>query len=157
MFRPVVSALGICAAAMSLGCQVSKSSNPLSAFVAGPIPGVSISTPKPLDPTGGAKIAVDKQPLTLVVENASTSGVRPLSYAFEVATDAGFTNKVFVRDAIAPGSGGRTSLRLPDPLATGRGYYWRARAQDGANASEFSAGANFNVFTPIVIDVPTLI
>jgi hypothetical protein len=158
MSRSVVSLLVTCATVLSLtGCQASKSSNPLSASVAGPIPGVNITAPKLIDPTGGARIAVDKQPLTLVVENASTSGVRPLSYVFEVATDAGFTSKVFVRDSIAPGEGGRTSLRLPDPLATGRSYYWRARAQDGANASDYSAGASFNVFTPIIIDVPNLI
>jgi hypothetical protein len=155
MSRSVMFALGVCAAALSLtACDLSKSSHPLSPSVAGPIPGVNITTPKPLDPAAGSKIAVDKQPLTLLVENASTSGVRPLSYAFEVATDTGFTNKVFVRDSITPGDGGRTSLRLPDALATGRTYYWRARAQDGANTGDYSAAANFNVFTPIVIGAP---
>src|ERR1700682_5278122 len=116
IYRSAVSALGLLATVLSLtGCQVSKSSNPLSASVAGPIPGVNITTPKPLEPAGGARIAVDKPPLTLLVENASTAGVRPLSYVFEVAADAGFTNKVFVRESVAPGEGGRTSLRLPDP------------------------------------------
>jgi hypothetical protein len=158
MSRSVLSALGLCAAVLSLtACQASKSSNPLSPSVAGPIPGVNITPPKPLDPTAGTKIAVDKQPLTLMIENASTSGVRPLSYVFEVATDAAFTNKVFARDSIVPGDGGRTALRLPDPLATGRTYYWRARAQDGANTGDFSTAANFNVFTPIVIGAPSLV
>ena len=58
------------------------------------------------------------------------------------------------RDGIAPGDGGRTSLRLPDPLATGRAYYWHSRAQDGANTGQFSPAVNFNVFTPIVIEQP---
>jgi len=154
MCRSVVSALGLCAAALSLtACQASKSSNPLSPSVAGPIPGVNITAPTPLTPSVGSKIAVDQQPLTLMVQNASTSGVRPLSYLFEVATDSAFTNKVFSRDSIAPGDG-QTSLRLPDPLATGRTYYWHARAQDGANTGDYSAAANFNVFTPIVIGAP---
>jgi hypothetical protein len=61
---------------------------------------------------------------------------------------------VFTREAVAPGEGGRTSLRLPDPLATGRSYFWRARAEDGANTGPFSAAANFNVFTPIIIEAP---
>src|SRR5207248_672603 len=104
----------------------------------------------------GTQVAVDQQPVTLVVQNAATSGVRPLKYVFEVATDNQFTNKVFVRDGIDPGDG-RTSLRLPDPLATGRTYYWRARAQDGANTGPFSNGVNFNVFTPIVIQAPTVV
>src|SRR6185312_17233155 len=111
MFRSVLSALGFCAAVLSLtACQATKSSNPLSPSVAGPIPGVNITAPKPLDPAAGSKIAVDKQPLTLMIQNASTSGVRPLSYVFEVATDAGFTNKVFSRDSITPGDGGHTTL-----------------------------------------------
>ena len=83
--------------------------------------------------------------------------MRPLSLLVEVATDADFTNKVFSRDGIAPSDGGKTAVKLPDPLATGRAYYWRGRAQDGANTGAYSAAANFNVFTPIVIDVPVLV
>src|SRR5262249_30011281 len=73
----------------------------------------------------------------------------------EVATDANFTNKVFTRDGITPGNGGKTSLRLPDPLATGRSYFWRARAQDGANTGPYSPQGPFNVYTPNVIHAPT--
>jgi len=134
-------------------CTSSKTSNPLSPSVAGPIPGVNISAPQTVDPASGTKVAVDKQPVTLMVNNAATSGVRPLTYVFEIATDTGFTNKVFSRDGIAPGDG-RTSVRLPEALSTGRTYYWRARAQDGANTGPYSDPASFNVFTPIVIDQP---
>ena len=137
-------------------CAASKSSNPLSPSVAGPIPGVSISAPRAMTPTPGTRIAVDGQPITLVVANASSNGVRPLVYSFEVATDTGFTNKVFSRDNIQPGDG-QTSLKLPDPLASGRTYYWRAMAQDGANTGPFSSSANFDVFTPIVISAPELV
>ena len=135
-------------------CEAAKSSNPLSPSVAGPIPGVDISAPKPLEPNG-AQVAVDKQPVTLLIENAASTGVRPLSYDFEVAIDAGFTNTVFTRQAVEAGSGGRTSIRLPDALATDRSYYWRARAADGANSGPYSAAANFKVYTPVVIEAPT--
>ena len=111
---------------LALGCEASKSADPLSPSVAGPIAGVNITAPKPLEPNG-SRVASDKQPVTLLAENASTTGVRPLSYVFEVATDAGFTNTVFSRDGIAPGDGGRTSLRLPDPLQSGRTYSERIR------------------------------
>lgn len=137
-------------------CEVKKSETPLSPFVAGPIPGVEITAPKILEPSSGTKIAVDKQPITLLIENASSNGVRPLSYMFEIATDANFTNKVFTRDRISPGDGGRTSLRLPDPLATGRTYFWRAHAEDGANTGTYSS-SNFEIFTPIVIQAPGLV
>src|SRR5262245_26933320 len=115
-------------ATLSAACESAKSSNPLSPTVAGPIPGVEITSPKILEPSTGMKISVEKQPITLLIENASTNGVRPLSYTFEIASDAGFTNKVFTREGVNPGDGGRTSLRLPDPLAPERTYYWRARA-----------------------------
>jgi len=155
MIRRAISAVGVCTAILAVSaCEASKSSNPLSPAVAGPIPGVEITAPKVLEPSVGAKIAVDEQPVSLLIENASSSGVRPLSYVFEVATDAGFTNKVFQREAITPGEGGRTKLRLPDPLATGRSYFWRARAEDGANSGAYSATANFAVFTPIIIEAP---
>src|SRR5712692_2563534 len=141
---------------VAVGCQASKSADPLSPSVAGPIAGVNITAPRPIEPNG-TRVASDKQPLTLVAENTSTTGQRPLSYVFEVAADAGFTSQVFSRDGIPPGDGGRTSLRLPDPLQSGRTYYWRARAQDGANTSPYSGAANFDVFTPIVIEQPTLV
>jgi hypothetical protein len=139
------------------GCATEKSENPLAPTIAGPIPGVEISAPRPLEPGGGQMIPSDRQPVTLLLENAASNGPRPLNYMFEVATDASFTNKVFTREAIAPGQDGRTSLRLPDALGSGRTYHWRAKAQDGANDGPYSAPALFNVFTPVVIDVPTLL
>lgn len=151
------SAIVACAAAVILtGCEASKSSHPLSPTVAGPIPGVSITAPNVVQPTGGLRIAVDQQPIALMVDNSATNGVRPLSYAFEIAIDIDFTNKVFTREGIAPGDG-HTILRLPDSLATGHTYYWHARAQDGANTGPFSPPANFTVFTPVVIQAPVLI
>src|ERR1051325_6138470 len=149
-------AASVCALLGAGACVgANKSSNPLSPTVSGPIPGVTISAPAPMSPDNGARIAVDQQPVTLTVQNASTSGVRPLSYLVEVAVDAGFTNKVFSRDGISPADGGRTSLQLPAPLAAERSYYWRARAQDGANTGDYSSARTFSVFTPIVIGKPT--
>src|ERR1700681_4960628 len=136
-------------------CGFSKSSNPLSPSVAGPIPGVNISAPRIMQPISSAKIAVDQQPVTLTITNATTNGVRPLTYLFEIAADSNFTNKVFTRENIPPGDNSQTSLRLPDALGTGRTYFWHARAQDGANTGTFSGVATFDVFTPIVINAPT--
>ena len=156
MSRTLVT-VGVLVAAISLtACEASKSATPLSPSVAGPIPGVDISAPKMLEPTPGTKISIEKQPVTLLIENAGSNGVRPLTYSFDIATDAAFNNKVFSRDAIAQGDGGRTSLRLADALASGHTYYWRARAQDGANTGPYAAAAPFDVFTPIVIAVPGL-
>jgi hypothetical protein len=138
-------------------CAVEKSSTPLAPTVAGPIAGVNITAPKTLEPASGAQIAGDKQPLTLLLENASSSGQRPLTYLFEVATEPGFNNRVFAQDNVPPGDNGRTSLRMPANLAMGKVYYWRAKAVDGANESAYSNPADFNVYTPVAFDKPSLV
>ena len=114
-------------------CETSKSSNPLEPSIAGPIPGVTITPPRLVEPAAGREIEAEEPPVTLVVENASTNGQRALLYVFEVATDAGFSTIVFSRESVTQGANGRTSLTLPERLASGRSYYWRARAYDGAN------------------------
>jgi hypothetical protein len=147
-FAPLLFAL--------VGCEASKSTTPLSPDVAGPIPGIEISAPKTLEPVS-TKIPVTQQPVTLLIENASSTGPRPLTLTVEVATDVNFASKVFTQAGIAPGDGGRTALRLPDALAPGRSYYWRVRAEDGANSGPFSPAAAFEVYTPVVLGEPILL
>ena len=154
MFRRVVLACVVPVVLVMIGCAATKSEDPLSPTVAGPIPGVNITPPTIVQPTTGARVSVDQQPVVLMVNNAASSGVRPLTYVFEIAADVSFANKVFSRDGIQPGGTGQTSLRLPDALATGRTYFWHARAEDGANTGPFSSTAAFDVFTPIVIGAP---
>jgi len=136
------------------GCGASKSSNPTSPSVAGPIAGVNISTPAPVSPTQGTKLSAKDQPVTLVVQNASTNGQRPITYRFEVAVDAEFGNKIATREGIEPGGEGKTSYRLPDALTADRTYYWRAKAIDGANESAYSETVGFSVVTPAEIQTP---
>src|SRR5688500_7196171 len=101
--RILPTTIGLLATVAVAGCNVAKTSNPLSPSIAGPIPGVVISAPKLLEPPAAAKFSVDTQLVTLVIENSTTNGVRPLRFVFEVATDANFTNKVFVREDVPPG------------------------------------------------------
>jgi hypothetical protein len=156
MSRTLTTSAALAALLSLTACEASKSSNPLSPAIAGPIPGVEISAPKMLEPGPGSKISIEKQPVTLLIENAGSNGPRPLSYAFDIATDTGFSNKVFSREGVTQGEGGRTSLRMPDSLATGHTYYWRVRAYDGANTGPYATPMAFDIFTPIVINVPGL-
>src|SRR5437764_1118854 len=87
------------------GCQTSKSSSPTAPTVAGPIAGVTITAPVLVSPAQGFKFKESEQPISLIVQNATTSGVRALTYTFEVASDSGFGNKVFSRSNVAPGDG----------------------------------------------------
>jgi len=156
MRRIAVLSLVALAATLSVtACEQVKSATPLSPSLAGPIAGVEISAPVLVSPAAGAKISTDSQPITLVVQNAGSSGVRPLNYLFEIATDINFTSKVFSQTNVAPGEGGRTSLRMTQSLQAERTYYWRVKAQDGANSGDYSAATPFDVFTPVVIGTPT--
>lgn len=150
------SAAALAALILTLGgCEAQKSSNPLSPSVAGPIPGVQISAPKLLEPAQGFKYRESEQPIKLLIENASSTGVRPVSYLFEVATDTAFTTKVFARGGVPAGEGGRTSVQI-DRLDLGRAYYWRARADDGANSSQF-ANSQFEVLPKPQLGTPALL
>ncbi|MDE3153499.1 MAG: hypothetical protein KGN76_00230 [Acidobacteriota bacterium] len=136
-------------------CTTAKSANPLSPSVAGPIPGVSITAPKVVSPSSGAEIAVSDQPITLKVQNATTNGVRPLYYSFDVASDSAFSHVVFSTGNVKPGTGGDTSVTLSDTLGAEQTYYWRAQALDGANTGPYMASTSFTVYTPVVINAPT--
>lgn len=137
------------------GCEAQKSSNPLSPSVAGPIAGVNITPPKLVEPAQGFKYKESQQPIKLVIENATTTGVRPITYMFEVATDADFTAKVYARSGVPPGENGRTNVQI-DRLDLGRAYYWRAKADDGANASQFSS-SQFEVLPKPLLTPPGLV
>ena len=127
----------------------------MSPNVAGPIPGVTISAPQVVSPAANAQISIVAQPITLTIKNAQTNGVRPLTYSFQVASDSGFANQVFSKTAIPPGGGGQTAVVMSDKLATATTYYWRARAEDGANTGDWMPTTAFLVFVPVVIQAPT--
>ena len=143
-------------ATLCLGaCEAAKSANPTAPSVAGPIPGVSITAPKPLEPGAGSTLTFGAEPPTLLIENPGSSGVRALWLQLEVGTDAGFQQVVHTADRLTPGDGGRTTYRLPEPLGAGYTYYWRSRAQDGANTGPYSSVSSFSVVPAVVIDPPT--
>jgi hypothetical protein len=72
-----------------------------------------------------------------------------------VATDTDFTTKVYARSGVPAGEGGRTSVQI-DRLDLGRAYYWRAKADDGANSSQYST-AQFEVLPKPFLGAPGLL
>ncbi len=93
------------------------------------------------------------QPLKLLFQNADTNGVRPLKYSFDIALDAAFKNIVFARTGVEPNAAGVTQFQLPDKLAAGT-YWWRTRAEDGANTGPYSAAKSFKVLAEVVLAPP---
>ncbi len=142
------------AVVLLVGCQVKKSANPLSPSIAGPVEGVVISTPNLLEPGQDWELRSRDQPVTLVFQNADSNGARPLKYSIDIASDAGFKNVVFARTGVAPGDG-VTRLQLPDKLAAAT-YWWRTRAEDGANTGPYSATKSFQVLAQVILGTPTL-
>jgi len=134
------------------GCEAQKSETPLSPSVAGPIAGVNISPPKLIEPVQGFKIKESAQPIKLIIENAASNGVRTISYIFEVATDSSFTTKVYARSGVPQGDNNRTSVQI-DRLDSSRSYYWRVKADDGANSSEY-ASSQFELLPKPVLNPP---
>jgi len=134
------------------GCEAKKSKSPLSPTVAGPIAGVEITTPRVVEPGEGTRLRESQQPITLTVENSSSNGVRPVAYSFEVASDEAFEVKMYARSGVLPGTDGRTRVTV-DRLESGRGYFWRVRAEDGANSSGYST-SRFELLPKPQLDPP---
>jgi hypothetical protein len=103
-------------------------------------------------PTNGAQIPNQRQPVTLVVVNASGSAAGT-TYTFEVASDVGFATKVQTKNGISAGITGQTSAQL-DPLPAQKDYYWRARAQAPGASGAFSDPFRFTIGGAITLGAP---
>ncbi|HYN08551.1 MAG TPA: hypothetical protein VES67_14305 [Vicinamibacterales bacterium] len=135
-------------------CERTKTSNPLSPQVAGPMEGVTITTPLVSEPRVGLRIKDAEQPVTLVLFNPVSNIGRPMTLTVQVAADTSFAGQVFTQNGITVSDNGLTRFLLPGKLPTGRTYYWRAKADDGANTSGWSPVWHFDALPPIVIGTP---
>ncbi len=136
-------------------CETAKSENPLSPTIAGPMEGVELSAPKGLEPLANQQIKDKDQPFVVIIENAVTTSPRPFVMRMQIARDVNFATVAWSKDGIAPGENGRTSFRMPERLPSGRNYFWRVMADDGANQSEWSAPREFEILMPTKFGPPT--
>lgn len=114
---------------------------------------VSFGAPQANTPANGASFPFSAQPISLTLTNAVRAGSAGATYSVEVATDAGFSNKVFTKDGIAEGSGGSTSVTL-SALNGGTTYYWHSAAViDGVKGAN-SPTRTFTVQPNIVFSPP---
>jgi len=136
-------------------CSRTKSSTPLSPSIAGPLDFVTMVAPRPLEPTAGQQVKDGDQPIALLIENAQSNSPRPFSMTVQIAADVSFATVLFTQTGIAPAEAGRTPIRLPSRLQPGNRYFWRTRADDGANSSGWSDPSAFDILQPIVLGTPT--
>jgi hypothetical protein len=113
----------------------------------------SIVAPRPLSPANNASIRNADQPVSLIVRNAITTATSPVTYTFEVASDAAFVNKVQTKDAVAEGGSGQTAVTL-DALAAAKDYWWHARATGGGTTGVFGTAYKLTVGPAITINAP---
>jgi len=114
--------------------------------------GVTLTSPSPVTPAANQQFKNVEQPITLTVKNAVTSGSTPLTYTFEVASDAAFGTKVFSKDGVPPGSG-TTALKI-DKLPANRSYFWRAHAQSGSLAGPNTEVRGFAIGPEVILAQP---
>lgn len=136
-------------------CETAKSANPLSPTLAGPMEGVTITPPKGLEPAANQQIRDRDQPFKVVIENAVSTSPRPFKMRMQIASDSNFTSVVWSRDGIEPGPNAQTQFTMSDRLQSGRQYYWRVMADDGANQSAWSEVVGFQVLVPAAFGAPT--
>jgi hypothetical protein len=154
MFRCRLSYPVLLCATVIAGCETAKSSNPLSPDVAGPISGVAITAPTPIDPPQNGEVVSDGYPMTFTAQNATTNGQRQLFLQLQVASDFNFTTLVHHNERVEFGADGTTKYRMPELLASDRVYYWRVRAADGANTGPYSFTSAFSLVNAVTIETP---
>jgi hypothetical protein len=147
----VLLALGVIA---TTACEQIKSASPLSPSIAGPIAGVVITTPTPMVPASNIRIKDTEQPLTLAFKNPESNSQRPFTLTLQLALDSTFADLVFGQVGIQPSADGVTKFLMPNKLQGGRVYFWRIRADDGANSSDWSGPLAFEVLQPVVLGTP---
>lgn len=104
-------------------------------------------------PANGAAIANLSQPVTLTITNGKVASTDPVTYTFEVASDAAFVNKVASQD-VAQGAGTSTSLKL-GTLPAGADYFWRTKTTAAGSSSPYTAALKFTIGAAIVVQAPT--
>jgi hypothetical protein len=119
-------------------------------------PSVSFTSPLASQPSNGTNYKFKEQPVTLTITNAVRTAATTATYSVEVATDAGFANKVFTKDGIAEGNNGTTSLTLGS-LAGGATYYWHWKTVIDGVTSAASPTQQFVLAQQVVINAPSTV
>jgi hypothetical protein len=112
-----------------------------------------MTAPTPVTPAIGAVVKYTDQPLTLTVQNSTTTGSTALTYSFEVASDVAFATITAKKENVVAGTG-QTSAKLDAALPDGKTYYWRARAFSGTVAVPYSTIVTFGVGAAVGLEAP---
>ncbi|BBO68367.1 hypothetical protein DSCA_22970 [Desulfosarcina alkanivorans] len=87
---------------------------------------------------------VDSPTPTLSVNNAGDDDGHELTFTFELYGDLDLTDLLY-QESVADSGGNTTAWQVPGNLTENKTYYWRARASDGIDTSDWMAKAEFLV------------
>jgi hypothetical protein len=104
------------------------------------------SSPLLASPANGSEVTTLTPNLTC--NNSSDADGDALTYDFQVSTTSGFTNIVAQVSGLAEGASSTTSWTVDPQLTDATSYYWRVRAYDGADYSDWSSSRIFTVQLP---------
>jgi len=148
-------AIGLLVAAVGCSDVIQKSANPLSPTIAGALDGVTFTAPVNVSPAQNSQIKYVDQPITFAFDSATSTSPRPFTMHLQISKEYSFATVVFDRGGFEkPATGNRISFRMADRLPKAV-YYWRVRAEDGANNSDWSAPNAFEALDKIVIGTPS--
>lgn len=99
---------------------------------------LALSAPIPTSPVNDAQLDTFRP--TLVVTNATSKESGAISYTFQISDTNDFITTLVSQTGVAEGSGTTSFTPSVDLPASSR-FYWRARATQGANISEWSTVA----------------
>jgi hypothetical protein len=117
--------------------------------------GTSYTTPGGLTPADKAQISFASQPILLTIANSVASSGQSTSYSVEVATDAGFTQKVFTRSNLpAETGGGVTHQTIDAKLPGSTTYYWHTQVTSGTSVGPFGPTYSFTIGPEILVQPP---
>jgi hypothetical protein len=118
-------------------------------------PTTSFGAPLASGPSNGQTFKFNAQPVTLTITNSPRTGPATVTYNVEVASDSGFANKVFNKEAIPEGSGGTTTVTVSN-LNGGATYYWHWKAVVDGVVGQPSSAQAFNVQQQVILSAPSV-
>ncbi|MBD3217692.1 MAG: hypothetical protein GF310_05395 [candidate division Zixibacteria bacterium] len=104
------------------------------------------STPALADPDDGAVLTSTAPVLT--TGNSTDPDGDDLRYSFQVALSSDFSSIEAQVSNLSEGSGDNTSWTVSPELLDGNAYYWRVRAYDGTDYSNWSDSRSFSIEVP---------
>ena len=144
----VTSAIALAAA----GCGSGSPAQPSS--VIGGSTGTSFAAAHPITPLDRATVPFASQPVVMAVSNGVATSGAAVTYTFEVATDAGFTNIVFKKDGVVAEPGAVTHQTITATLPGAITYYWHARTNSGGSLGPYSPAVSFALGPQVTLGVP---